>query len=93
VVVAGAGIAAMVLGSALPETPRHVIVAAGLTLAISAGVILGLLSVRLRTAIRREEEAGYTTLFDRGHQAYWLLDPATGAVVRKPGESRSGNQS
>ena len=89
VVVVFAGIVATVGGSFLPEAPRHVVVVIGLTLAIGGAIVQAILALRLRSAQRREKRAGYTTLFDEQFQELWLLDPRTGAVVRRPGEPRT----
>ncbi|MBA2718647.1 MAG: hypothetical protein H0U52_05275 [Chloroflexi bacterium] len=84
-----AGIVATVGGSILPEAPRHVIVVIGLVLAIGGAIVQAILAWRLRSAQRREKVAGYTTLFNDEFRDLWLLDPATGAVVRRPGEPRA----
>ena len=43
----------------------------------------------LKSAIQREEAAGYTTLFDAYKPELWQLDHKTGAVVRHPSRAHA----
>ena len=57
--------------------------------ALAAGVCFGLLAIwagaGTLSAIDRERDAGYTTLYGR-YRELWQLDHRTGEVLRRPGE-------
>ena len=57
--------------------------------ALAAGICFGLLAIwagaGTLSAIQREREAGYTTLYGR-YWDLWQLDHRTGEVLRRPGE-------
>jgi hypothetical protein len=75
----------MVVGSILAEPTREIVVLGALTgLLFFAfrGMRAGVSGIR---AELRERQAGYTTLRNK-YRRLWQLDPATGAVIRRPGE-------
>src|SRR6478672_1149355 len=75
---------AVVYGMPLGHTRTALLV----LIAVLGGVVglaLVLIGVGWATANRREAAAGYTTVYDRQRVALWQLDPASGAVIRRPG--------
>lgn len=70
--------------AAIDEAPTRSVAAVGLgavVMSLGAAAVTG--AVRLVLAVRREARAGYATVRMRS-ASLWLLDAATGRVVRPP---------
>ena len=57
----------------------------GFVVVILSFALLALL-LRMRSAISRERNRGYTTTYFAAYRELWQLDPTTGEVIRRPGD-------
>lgn len=76
------------VGSLLPSPAHESMLLVGVIWLVGFGGIALRASVSSYRAIRREREAGYSTLYGREFRALWHLDPTTGAVLREPSDER-----
>jgi hypothetical protein len=76
------------LGSLLSQPMRGIVIGALVVLLVVCGVRGGRAAISEMRAEGRERAAGYTTLLrSRRYRNLWQLDPRTGGVVRRPGET------
>jgi len=75
------------LGSLLPQPARTIVIVAAVILVAACSVRAGRAAISEMRAEGRERGAGYTTLRSRRYRNLWRLDPKTGGVVRRPGET------
>jgi hypothetical protein len=67
---------------------RGIVIVAFVVLLVVCGVRAGRAAISEMRAEGRERAAGYTTLLrSRRYRNLWQLDPRTGGVVRRPGET------
>jgi hypothetical protein len=76
------------LGSLLSQPMRGIVIVAFLVLGLVCAVRSGRAAISEMRSEGRERAAGYTTLLrSRRYRNLWRLDPRTGSVVRRPGET------
>jgi hypothetical protein len=76
----------MPVASLLGEPPRDVALLVALIGALGAATVIFWSGVMQYQTMKRERDAGYTTLGYPSEASLWRLDPKTGAVVLRPGE-------
>ena len=78
----------LALGPLLSQPMRGVVIVAVVVLGLACCVRLARAAISEMRAEGRERAAGYTTLLrSRRYRNLWQLDPKTGGVVRRPGET------
>ena len=81
------------VGAFGPADLRSVILNLALVPGTAATAILGYATYRHTRRERQERRVGYTTTYESYYRDYWQLDPKTGEVLRRPGESKARRRS
>ena len=77
----------LALGPLLSHPMRGIVIVAVVVLGLACCVRLARAALSQMRAEARERAAGYTTLRVARYRNLWRLDPKTGGVVRRPGET------
>ena len=75
------------LGSLLSQPMRGIVIVAFVVVLVVCGVRASRAAISEMRTEGRERAAGYTTLRVARYRNLWRLDPKTGGVVRRPGET------
>ena len=87
-VIAFFGLVLIGLGSGLsPSDWGAAFVDLGVVALLAGAAWIGVATYFFRRRDGQERAAGYTTLHARFYWLYWQLDPKTGEVLRRPGET------
>ena len=78
----------ILLGAAMwPSLAGMIVGAVAISVMLVSTACLAIASIQQIRRDRQETSAGYTTRYADSYWLYWQLDPKTGEVLRRPGET------